>query len=182
MDLDSANRHGEDGRHLLIRQLLEVAQDQHHAIPGRQLLQLLAYDGLPVASLQGIFHLLLLVSLLQDLFRLYGSLQGSLTLAPLKLLQTAIVGDAIQPGRQARLASECWQPLSGSQKDFLGDLTGVFVVLQQAPTQIEDAALVPLHEDGKGVLVPLLTGLHELHIVLLSLPGNDTWESHLQVA
>ena len=65
-------------------------------------------------------------------------------------------------------------------KNLLGGLTGVFVILQHTPTQIEDAALVPLHEDGKGFLVPLLTGLHELHVVLLSLPGNDAWESSLQ--
>jgi hypothetical protein len=83
-----------------------VAQDQHTAVPGRQLLHLLAHHGLPAAQLQNIFRLLLLVYPLQDLFRLYGRLQSSLPLAPFKLSQRTKVGNAIEPGCNARLAAE----------------------------------------------------------------------------
>src|SRR5579859_323629 len=146
MGLDRANGYGEDVSYLFIRHLLEVAQDQHHAILVWQFLHLLAHDGLPVVSFYDIFCLLLLVHLLQDLFCLHGRLQGSLLLAPFKLSQTTMVGDAIKPGRKVRLAAECWQPPPSSQKSLLGDLASFIVVLQHAQNHIEDAALMSLHE------------------------------------
>jgi hypothetical protein len=49
---------------------------------------------------------LLLVHLLQYLYRFNDRPQGSLPLAPLKLSQTTIVSDAIEPGRKARLTAK----------------------------------------------------------------------------
>ena len=66
------------------------------------------------------------------------------------------------------------------QKSLLGDLAGLFVVLQHAQNYIEDAALVSLHEEGKGILVPMLTGFHELSVVLLGLRRDDARERYLQ--
>src|SRR2546421_4751736 len=91
-----------------------------------------------------------------------------------------MVGDAIEPGRKARLTAEGWQPLPCSQKSILGDLAGLFVVLQHAQNHSEDAALVSLHEEGKGILVPLLTGFYELSVVLLGLRRDDARERYLQ--
>jgi hypothetical protein len=67
-----------------------------------------------------------------------------------------------------------------NQKRLLGDLTGLFVVLQHAQGQIEDAALMSLHEEGKGIPVPLLTGFHELSVILLGLRRDDAWEGYPQ--
>jgi len=39
------------------------------------------------------------------------------------------------------------------QKSLLGDLAGLFVVLQHAQNYIEDAVLVSLHEEGKGIFL-----------------------------
>src|SRR5581483_3076276 len=180
MGLDRANWHGEDCSHLFIRHLLEVAQYQHTAIFSRQLLHLLAHYGQPVASFQDIFYPLLLVHPIQDLFRLYDCLQVPLALASFQLSQTAMVGDAIEPGRKARLAAKRWQPLPRGHKRLLGSLTGVLVVLHHAQTQIENAALMPPHEEGEGILVSLLTGFHELCVVLLGLRRDDTWQGYLQ--
>jgi hypothetical protein len=44
------------------------------------------------------------------------------------------------------------------------------------PNQIEDAALMSLYEEGKGMLVPLSTGFHELRVVLFGLRRDDTRE------
>jgi hypothetical protein len=60
------------------------------------LLHLLAHHGLPVASLQDIFYLLLLVHSLQDPFSLYDCLQVSLSLAPFKLSQTEQEQDTME--------------------------------------------------------------------------------------
>ena len=49
-------------------------------------------------------------------------------------------------------------------------------LLQHAQNHSEDEALVSLHEAGKGILVPLLTGLHELSVILLGLRRDDAWE------
>ena len=37
-----------------------------------------------------------------------------------------------------------------------------------------------LHEDGKGLLVTMLTGFHELSVVLLGGLRDDVWEGYLQ--
>ena len=80
------------------------------------------------------------------------------------------------PCRKARLATECWQPPPCSHKRLLGDLARLVVILQHVQTHIEDAALVSLHEEGKGILVPLLTRFHKVRVILLGLPGDDAWE------
>ncbi len=49
LGFDCANGHGEDVSHLFICFLLQVAQDQHHAVLRWQLLQLLTHNGLPGA-------------------------------------------------------------------------------------------------------------------------------------
>src|SRR5438874_6009543 len=91
-----------------------------------------------------------------------------------------MVGDAIEPGRKARLTAEGWQPLPCRQESLLGDLAGLFVVLQHAQNHSEDAALVSLPEDGKGMLVPMLTGFHKLSVVLHGGLRNDAGERYLQ--
>ncbi len=53
-------------------------------------------------------------------------------------------------------------------------------LLQHAQNHSEDEVLVSLHEEGKGILVPLLTGLHELSVILLGLRRDDAWEGYLQ--
>ena len=67
------------------------------------------------------------------------------------------------------------------KKRLLGDLAGLYVVLQHAQNHSEDAALVSLHEEGKGILVPMLTGFHELSVVLLGLRRDDALERYLQM-
>ena len=91
-----------------------------------------------------------------------------------------MVGDAIEPDRKARLTAEGWQPLPCRQESLLGDLAGLFVVLQHAQNHSEDAALVSLPEDGKGMLVPMLTGFHKLSVVLHGGLRNDAGERYLQ--
>src|SRR5579859_3706730 len=177
MGLDRANGHGENIGHFFIRHILEVAQDQDNAIPGRQLLQVLAHDGLPVVSFYNIFCLLLLVHPLQHLLLLYSRLQGFLPLAPFKLSQTTMVGDAIEPGRKERFAAERWQPSPRCQKSLLTDLACLFVILQHTVAQIEDAALVPLHEEREGILLPLLTGFHELCVIAPAWRRDNAWKS-----
>jgi hypothetical protein len=47
--------------------------------------------------------------------------------------------------------------------------------LAAAQGQIEDAALMSLDEERKGILVPPLAGLYKLCVVLLDLQADDTW-------
>jgi hypothetical protein len=54
--------------------------------------------------------------------------------------------------------------------------------LQHAQGQIEDAALISLDKERKGILVPMLAGWYKLRVVLLGLQGVNTWESSLQAA
>jgi len=63
-----------------------------------------------------------------------------------------------------------------SQKSLLADFTGLFVVLQHAQTQIEDAALMSLYEEGKGILIPMSIGFHKLRVVLLGGRRRDARE------
>jgi hypothetical protein len=182
MDLDCANRQGKDLRHLFVRHILEVAQNQDYTILRRQLPQLLAYHGLQVMSLDGSLCLLLSVHLFPPLFRLHGHLQGLFALVPFELPQTTVVGDAIEPGRKACLAAETRQLLPRRQERLLSALAGIIVVLQHAQGQIEDAALISLDKERKGILVPMLAGWYKLRVVLLGLQGVNTWESSLQAA
>jgi hypothetical protein len=41
----------------------------------------------------------------------------------------------------------------------------VFLVLQHAPSQIEDAALVSFHEEGKGILVSHLLAYYPSSVI-----------------
>jgi hypothetical protein len=52
--------------------------------------------------------------------------------------------------------------------------------LQHAQNQIENAALVSLHEEGEGILVALSTGFHELSVILLAGLRDNAWESPLR--
>lgn len=91
-----------------------------------------------------------------------------------------MVRNAIEPRRKTCLAAKGWQPLPRRQKSLLSDFTGFIVVLHQTQTEIEDATLMPLHEDGKGILIPLLTGFHQLILILFGGISDDFWENTLQ--
>jgi len=52
--------------------------------------------------------------------------------------------------------------------------------MQHAQHHSEDAALMSLHEEGKGILVPTLAGSHELSVVLLGRLRDDAWKSYFQ--
>ena len=154
---------------------------ENQAIVGRQLLQAQAQKSLLLVLLNNVLQTLFLATRSDALLRLHGLLRGSLSFLLLKLAETTMVRDAIEPRRKTRLAAKGWQPLPRGQKRLLSDFAGLIVVLHQAQAEIEDATLMSLHEQSKGILVPLLTGFHELLLILLGGSSDDIWENTLSV-
>src|SRR5690242_591356 len=76
--------------------------------------------------------------------------------AALGHFETVIVGNAIEPCRQPRIAPERVEMLPGGEKDLLGRLAGLVVIAQHSHRQLIDLPLVTLYQHRKGFLIAFL--------------------------
>src|SRR6266568_152665 len=106
MCFNSANRRGQNFSHFLVCHFMEMAQDQHYAIFRGQFSELFMNHGLAGVRFQLGIDLLLTGGISYDLLRLYSHLYSSISFALFKLFQSAIVGDAIEPGGKASITTE----------------------------------------------------------------------------
>src|SRR5579859_3326007 len=105
MGLDRANGQGEDVCHIFICPLLKVAQNQDHAIPGRQQREMLTDKGLRFPPLSALFYLLLQTLPREHLFCLHSRVPCPFP--PFQLSQTTMIRHTREPVRKTRLAAEC---------------------------------------------------------------------------
>ena len=83
-----------------------------------------------------------------------GFINAHQFLPPARLSPEAIIGDAIEPGREFRFPAKTSDVFIGTQKSFLGKVVGQGQVGSgKLPEQAAHARLMPADQLAKGVLV-----------------------------
>jgi hypothetical protein len=147
---DRSERYPERFGALGVIQVLEIVQNDEGSLVGREVAESLMNLTSPAGGERLGFGTRLRRCV-------FGEFVDVRVLAPPALadqIQRGVDGDPVEPGGKLRLAAEPLQRSERRHEDFLGHVTGVFVVTADPQRDREHAALEPVDDEVEGGGVP----------------------------
>lgn len=155
MGLHRPDGHSRYLRYLLVGQLLEIEEGYHRAVAGRQTLDLAVdpFPPLPSLVLDGRVLLFGMDPGQLHLRLIFADAVSGIPLQALHSVDAQVMGDGIEPCGEPGIPPKGAQGSPRAQEALLGHLRGQVVVGQRPEAQVEDVALVALHQllEGSGI-------------------------------